>query len=207
MKSSARPQQVVLASGNPGKLAEFNTLLAHWSCEIIPQSALAVVPAEETGNTFVENALLKARAAAEQTGLPAIADDSGLSVDALEGAPGVYSARYAGAEATAADNNRKLLAAMADVPPAQRGARFHCALVYLRDADDQHPIICEAQWEGSILTAPYGDGGFGYDPIFRSQLHGCSAAALDNAQKNRDSHRGKALTALLKALDDEFCER
>ncbi|MEE4660849.1 MAG: non-canonical purine NTP pyrophosphatase, partial [Halieaceae bacterium] len=131
----------------------------------------------------------------------ALADDSGLSVDALDGAPGVYSARYAGESATDADNNRKLLTALQGVPEAERGARYHCALVYLRHPRDEQPIICEAHWEGRILEAPRGDGGFGYDPLFYSIDHGCSAAELSSDLKNRDSHRGKALQALLAALE------
>ena len=203
MKSSAEPRRVVLASGNRDKLAEFNALLAQWSYDVIPQSALDVVPAEETGSTFVENALLKARSAAQQSGLPALADDSGISVDALDGAPGIFSARYAGDTANPKANNLKLLDALQGVPPANRSARFHCALVFLHGPDDANPIICESEWEGRILLEPEGDGGFGYDPIFYSLEHGCSAAALDSETKNRDSHRGKALSALLAALAHE----
>ncbi len=204
MKSKRRPDRVVIASGNRGKLAEFAALLKNWHCEVIPQSALDVIPAEETGDSFVANALLKARAAAAQTGLPAIADDSGLEVDALNGAPGIYSARYAGEDAEDKDNNHKLLQALAGVAPADRSARYQCALVYCRHGDDSAPIICEARWEGSILTAASGDGGFGYDPLFYSVKHGVTAAQLEPAIKNRDSHRGQALRALLEALELEF---
>jgi XTP/dITP diphosphohydrolase len=204
VKTESRPARVVIASGNPGKLAEFSDLLGPWDCEAMPQSAFDVVPAEETGASFVENALLKANAASHQADLPAIADDSGLQVDALDGAPGIYSARFAGADATDADNNRKLLAALAGVPEAQRTARYHCALVYLRHWQDPNPIICQASWEGRILESPAGDGGFGYDPLFYSPEHGCTAAQLDRATKNRISHRGRALAALLAALEREF---
>lgn len=203
MKSKA-PQRVVIASSNRGKLAEFAELLAAWHSQILPQASLGVIPAEETGDSFVENALLKAHAAAHQTLLPAIADDSGLEVDALDGAPGIYSARYAGKDATDADNNRKLLGALEGIPAARRTARYHCALVYLRHWQDPNPIICQACWEGVILDAPRGDGGFGYDPLFYLPDHDCTAAQLDAGQKNRISHRGQAMAALLAALQREF---
>lgn len=204
MSSSGKPHRVVIASGNAGKLAEFSQLLAHWECEAVPQSEFEIPAVEETGDSFVENALLKAHAAAQYSGLPAIADDSGLEVDALAGAPGIYSARYAGADADDAANNRKLLAALQGIPEAARTARFHCALVYLRHWQDPNPVICQASWEGRILEAPAGEGGFGYDPLFFSPQQGCSAAELDRETKNRVSHRGQAMALLLSALEREL---
>ncbi len=191
---------VILASNNRGKLAEFNQLLAGCGLLVEAQAARGVPEAEETGLTFVENAILKARNAAVHTGLPAIADDSGLAVDALGGAPGVFSARYAGAEASDADNNARLLQALASVPAEQRGARYHCVLVYLRHADDPTPLICHGQWQGVILDAPRGSGGFGYDPLFFIPELGLSAAELEPATKNRLSHRGQAMAELLQQL-------
>jgi XTP/dITP diphosphohydrolase len=199
-----RPQRIVLASNNPGKLAEFAELLAGWDCEVLSQAALGVTAPEETGSSFVENALLKAHAAAHQTLLPAIADDSGLEVDALDGAPGIYSARFAGPGASDQENNRKLLEALDGVPEEQRTARYRCALVYLRHWQDPNPVICEASWEGRILEAPQGRGGFGYDPLFFIPELGCTAAELDAARKNRISHRGQALGSLLARLEQEF---
>lgn len=195
---------MVIASGNRGKLAEFDALLGNWHCDVVPQASLGVVPAEETGDSFVANALLKAHAAAHQALLPAIADDSGLEVDALAGEPGIYSARYAGPGATDARNNEKLLHALQGLPEQQRSARYRCALVYLRHWQDPNPIICEASWEGRILPRPQGTAGFGYDPLFYLPAQGCSAAELDAAEKNRLSHRGKAMAALLAALEREF---
>jgi XTP/dITP diphosphohydrolase len=197
------PARVVLASGNVGKLAEFNALLGDWRCEVVPQADFDTPEAAETGDSFVENALLKAHAAAHHCNLPAIADDSGLVVDALDGAPGIFSARYAGPEATDSDNNAKLLTAMAGLATAQRGARFHCALVYLRHWQDPNPIICQASWEGVILEQAEGDGGFGYDPLFYVPSHQCSSARLARDIKNRISHRGQALQHLLAALQQE----
>lgn len=194
-------QRVVLASNNKGKLREFADLLAGLHLDIIPQAQLGVNEAEETGLTFVENAIIKARHAARVTGLPAIADDSGIEVDALNGAPGIYSARYAGAGANDEANNRKLLQALADVPDAQRGARYRCIIVYMRHASDPTPIICEGSWEGRILAAPRGTGGFGYDPLFFVPTHHCSGGELDALEKNRISHRGQALSKLLNALN------
>lgn len=168
--------------------------------DLLPQSAFLVPEAEETGLTFVENALLKARNACRHTMLPAIGDDSGLGVDALEGEPGIYSSRYAGEYASDEDNNSLLLAELAGVPEEQRTARFHCVMVYLRHADDPTPIICQGTWEGRILAAADGDGGFGYDPVFHVQAEGCSAARLTPEDKNRLSHRGQALRQLLERL-------
>lgn len=192
--------RVVLASNNPGKLREFADLLAGLHLDIIPQAQLGVDEAEETGLTFVENAILKARHAARVTELPAIADDSGIEVDALNGAPGIYSARYAGPGANDQANNGKLLEALNGVPEAQRSARYQCLIVYMRHALDPTPIICRGSWEGRILPAPRGNGGFGYDPIFFVPTHNCSASELDAAEKNRISHRGQALRKLLEAL-------
>ena len=192
-------QRIVLASSNKGKVKEFSELLAGRDITVVPQSDFAVPDAEETGLTFVENAILKARNAAMHTGLPAIADDSGLEVDYLNGAPGIYSARYAG-DAGSAANNDKLLQALLDVPTGQRSARFQCVLIYLRHAEDPTPIICQGTWEGQILTAAQGDAGFGYDPLFFVPGEGCSAADLSAARKNELSHRGQALRCLLKAI-------
>lgn len=204
MSQDIKPHRVVIASGNRGKLAEFADLLAQWDCEAVPQSAFEIQPVDETGDSFVENALLKANAASHHSGLPAIADDSGLIVDALGGAPGIYSARYAGEQATDTDNNAKLLAALQGVPEEQRTARFHCALVFLRHWQDPNPVICQADWEGRILLEPAGVGGFGYDPLFFVPAEGSSAAELDSATKNRISHRGQAMAALLSALEQEL---
>ncbi|HEX5514340.1 MAG TPA: RdgB/HAM1 family non-canonical purine NTP pyrophosphatase [Gammaproteobacteria bacterium] len=192
--------KVIFASNNAGKTREVAAALAGLDIELVPQSQFQVVEAEETGLTFVENALLKARNACRQTGLPAIADDSGVEVDALNGAPGVYSARYAGPSADDAANNARLLRELADVPDAQRTARYQCVMVYLRHADDPTPIICQAAWEGLILREPRGEGGFGYDPLFWLAEPGQTAAELDLATKNQLSHRGQALRQLLAAL-------
>ncbi len=194
---------LVLASGNAGKLREFSHLLAPLGIEPIPQGQLGVSDAEETGLTFVENALIKARHAAEVTGLPALADDSGIEVDALGGEPGIYSARFAARRQQGSgdgDNNAALLAALEDVPEQARTARYWCVLVYLRHAADPVPIIVQASWEGRILDAPQGEGGFGYDPLFWLPEHGMTAAALDAETKNRLSHRGRAMQQLLEAL-------
>ena len=198
------PRQIVLASGNAGKLAELQALLAGFAVELIPQTALAVPEAEETGLTFIENALIKARHAAAHTGLPAIADDSGLAVDALGGAPGIYSARYAGPGATDADNNQRLLAELARHPEAPRSARFHCLLVFLRSADDPTPLIGEGCWEGEILMAPRGENGFGYDPLFLVPGEQCSSAELARERKNRISHRALAMQQFRQAWQQRY---
>lgn len=195
-------QPVVLASHNRKKLAELQALLQPLGWTAHPVAEFSQTVPEETAPSFVENALLKARHAAQVSGLPAIADDSGLEVDALKGAPGVYSARYAGAGASDADNNRKLLDALAGMPTAQRGARFICAIVLLRHADDPVPLIALGAWRGRILEAPQGAGGFGYDPLFYVPGQGCSAAELDVALKNRISHRAQAMTRLQELLRD-----
>jgi XTP/dITP diphosphohydrolase len=194
--------RVVLASGNRGKLAEFAGLLAGSGLEVVAQRDLGVADVEETGATFVENALLKARHAARLTGLPALADDSGLCVAHLGGAPGLYSARYAGAHGDAAANRDKLLHALEGVPTARRGAFFICVLVLLRAADDPAPLIAEGRWHGVVLERERGDGGFGYDPLFLPAGQTRSAAELEPALKNRLSHRGQALAAMRARLDD-----
>jgi XTP/dITP diphosphohydrolase len=193
-------KQVVLASSNPGKVREINELLADLALNVVPQSEYGVTDAEETGLTFVENAILKARNAALHTGLPAIADDSGIEVDALNGAPGIYSARYAGTGAGDRANLEKLLAELAGVPEEKRTARFQCLMVYLRHAHDPVPLICQGTWEGRILLAPRGDNGFGYDPVFYVPTHDCSSAELPPEIKNTLSHRGQALRNLLATL-------
>ncbi|MEP4557575.1 RdgB/HAM1 family non-canonical purine NTP pyrophosphatase [Cobetia amphilecti] len=194
---------LVLASGNAGKLREFSHLLAPLGIEPMPQGQLGVSDAEETGLTFVENALIKARHATEVTGLPALSDDSGIEVDALGGEPGIYSARFAARRQQGSgdgDNNAALLAALEGVPEQARTARYWCVLVYLRHAADPVPIIVQASWEGRVLDAPQGEGGFGYDPLFWLPEHGMTAAALDAETKNRLSHRGRAMQQLLEAL-------
>lgn len=195
-------KRVVLASGNAGKLAELGELLADSDIELVSQGALGVDDAEETGGTFVENAILKARHAARTTGLPALADDSGLCVAALGGGPGLFSARYAGRHGDAAANNAKLLAALADTPEAARDAFFICVLVLLRHADDPAPLIAEGRWTGRILAAPRGMAGFGYDPLFLPDGMHQSAAELDAEAKNHLSHRGQALLRLRILMAD-----
>ena len=192
--------KLVLASGNAGKLRELRALLATDGFGLHAQSEFGVVDIDETGLTFVENALLKARHAARATGLPALADDSGLCVDALGGAPGLYSARFAGMHGDAQANNSKLLGLLGDLPDGQRGAHFHAVIVLLRHAEDPQPLIAEGSWHGRILHAPRGGGGFGYDPVFFDPVHAASAAELDPALKNRISHRGQALAALRERL-------
>lgn len=195
--------KVVLASHNAGKIREFETLLKPFHLDLIAQADLGVNDIEETGLTFVENALLKARHAAKMTGLPALADDSGLAVSALGGAPGIYSARYAGKAANAERNIAKLLTALKDVPDDKRDAQFHCVLVFLMHEHDPTPLICEGSWSGSILHAPKGEEGFGYDPIFFVPTEKKTAAELPLTLKNKISHRGKALQLLLKALAEK----
>jgi XTP/dITP diphosphohydrolase len=194
--------KLVVASSNAGKLAEFRDLLGDSDYQFVTQGELGVADVDETGLTFVENALLKARNAARATGLPALADDSGLCVDALGGAPGLYSARYAGPQGDAQANIAKLLEAMKDVPPAQRGAHFIAVIVLLRHADDPQPIIAEGRWSGVILESPRGNGGFGYDPVFLDPENNLSAAEFEPAIKNRLSHRGRALALLRQKLAD-----
>lgn len=193
-------QKVVLATGNAGKVRELADKLAAFGLDIVAQTECGVEPAEETGLTFIENALLKARHAAAITGLPAIADDSGLAVDALGGAPGIYSARYAGAEASDRQNIDKLLEAMENVADGQRQAQFHCVLVYLRHAEDPTPLVFHGCWQGEIARAVSGEGGFGYDPVFFVPALGKTAAELSKEEKRAVSHRGKALALLLEAM-------
>lgn len=201
MSARTRAGHWVIATSNAGKIDEFQALLAEAGIELVAQGALGIASPPETGPTFVENALIKARHAAQATGLPAIADDSGLVVDALRGAPGIYSARYAGVASSSADNVVKLLAAMREVPSSRRQAHFHCAVVALMDAADPAPFIAEGFWVGEIAAAPAGEGGFGYDPVFFDPVLGITAGELDAATKNRVSHRGQALRRLANWLD------
>jgi XTP/dITP diphosphohydrolase len=192
--------RLVLASGNAGKLIEIREVLGDLAIELIGQGELGVEDADETGATFVENAILKARHAARITGLPALGDDSGICVDALGGAPGLLSARYAGSHGDSTANIAKLLDALKDVAEARRSAHFFCVIVVLRHADDPAPLIAEGRWHGRILDAPRGTGGFGYDPVFFDPQRNAGAAELDPAEKNRISHRGQALFCLREIL-------
>ncbi len=193
-------KQLVLASGNQKKLLEIASIMQPFGYQLIRQADLGVVDAEETGTTFVENAIIKARHAAQHTGLPAVADDSGIEVDALQGAPGVYSARFAGKDATDDSNNALLVEKLSNTAEAERSARFRAVIVFMRDARDASPIICEGSWEGVITLEPRGQGGFGYDPYFYLPELGCTAAQLPAEQKNRISHRGQALARLQQRL-------
>ena len=195
--------KIVLASGNQGKLNELREMLAPLGLEVLSQADFDISPAEETAPTFIENALLKARHVAKETGLAAIADDSGLAVDALGGAPGIYSARYAGEHGNDAANNAKLLKELENTPEPKRTASFRCALVLVRSEKDPVPIICEGIWEGCILFEPRGTNGFGYDPLFYVPEMNCSSAELDKVTKNRLSHRGLAMQKLLSRLETE----
>jgi XTP/dITP diphosphohydrolase len=186
-------RKIVLASGNKGKLKEFAQLFSTMDIEVVPQSDFNVPEAEESGLSFVENAIIKARNAAKHTGLPAIADDSGIEVDALQGKPGIYSARFAGADASDQDNLDYLLSSLKDTPEDKRTARYQCLLVYMQHEADPTPLICQASWEGRILSSAVGDGGFGYDPIFWVEETQCSSAELSAEQKHAISHRGKAI--------------
>lgn len=192
--------KLVLATGNQGKVKEMASLLADFGFDVVAQSDFNVSEVAETGTTFIENAIIKARHAAKETGCAAIADDSGLEVDFLQGAPGIYSARFAGEGATDAENIDKLLTAMDGVPEAQRSARFHCVLVMMRHENDPTPLVCHCSWEGSILTQRHGDNGFGYDPIFWVPEDQCASAQLDPSRKKQLSHRGKALQQLFSVL-------
>lgn len=192
--------RVVLATANLKKLTELQALVAPLGLDVVPQSQFTRESVEETGLSFVENAILKARHAARVSGLPAIADDSGIEVDALQGAPGIYSARYAGADASDQANLDKLLVALRDVPADKRTARYRCALVFMRWDLDPSPEICQAGWEGVLIDTPRGTGGFGYDPIFKLRDRDATAAELPPEEKNRISHRGQALRALVASL-------
>lgn len=192
--------KIVLATGNQGKVLEFQSLLAPMNIEVIPQSEFNVGSVAETGLSFIENAIIKARHASKLSQLPAIADDSGLAVDALNGRPGIYSARFAGGDATDADNNNLLLEQLALAPNLPRTARFHCVLAYLRHWEDPTPLICHGVWEGEIAAKPDGDNGFGYDPLFYIPELKTTSAQLDKATKNSISHRGKAMQQLLQIL-------
>jgi XTP/dITP diphosphohydrolase len=196
--------RIVLASNNAGKVREINQLLSGGRMGVVPQSEFGVTEADETGLTFVENAILKARHASRFSGLPAIADDSGIEVDALRGAPGIYSARFAGPGASDEDNVNKLLAELAGVSDTERTARFQCLMVYMRHAEDPTPLICQGTWEGRILREPRGENGFGYDPVFLVPERDLSAAELDPDTKNRLSHRGQALRKLATALGQDI---
>ena len=193
-------EKIVLASNNAGKVGEINQLLASQQITVVAQKEFEIPDAVEDGLSFVENAIKKARHAARLSGLPAIADDSGIEVDALHGAPGIYSARFAGEGASDQANLEKLLAELSEVPEDQRSARFQCLMVYMRHAEDPTPIICQGTWEGSILFEPRGDNGFGYDPVFYVPTHRCSSAELPAEVKNSLSHRGQALRKLLEEL-------
>ncbi|MGF1739040.1 XTP/dITP diphosphatase [Photobacterium satsumensis] len=194
--------KLVLATGNQGKVKEMASLLADFGFDVVAQSDYNVSSVAETGTTFIENAIIKARHAAKETGLPAIADDSGLEVDYLKGAPGIYSARFAGENASDEENLHKLLKEMEGVAPEQRTARFHCVLVMMRHENDPTPLVCHGSWEGQILTEAHGENGFGYDPIFWVPEDQCSSAELEPARKKQLSHRGKALTKLFAALKE-----
>jgi len=200
MSGAADRERLVLATGNPGKIREFTALLSPAGIEVLAQSRWDVPECDETGLSFVENAILKARNAARHTGLPALADDSGIEVDALHGRPGIYSARYSGPDGDDAANNAKLLSELAGVPDAQRTARFRCAMAFLQHAEDPSPILAEGTWEGRIARAPAGSGGFGYDAVFYVPDHGCNAAELPAEIKNRISHRAQAVRAMVDHL-------
>jgi len=197
------PVKMVFASGNRGKLAEVARLLGAYDVEIVPQSDFGIEGAVEDGKTFAANSLIKARHAANGSGLPAIADDSGLAVDALDGAPGVYSARYAGPDATDDGNIDKLLSALAGVAAGERGAAFHCAASFVDPAGGE-PLVAEGVWRGNILESRQGSGGFGYDPVFFDPVSGKSAALMSAAEKNAVSHRGQALAALVAAIEARY---
>ncbi|MFO6422732.1 XTP/dITP diphosphatase [Motilimonas sp. KMU-193] len=197
-------KQLVLATGNLGKVKELADMLAPYDLEVLPQSHFNVSEVAETGTTFVENAIIKARHAAYVTGLPAIADDSGLEVDFLKGAPGIYSARFAGPHANDKTNIDKLLQELDGVPESQRSARFHCVLVLMAHADDPTPVICHGTWEGFITTTPHGENGFGYDPVFFVPSEGKVSAELSKERKNQLSHRGKALQLLSTKINKKL---
>ncbi|MFV8460489.1 XTP/dITP diphosphatase [Vibrio campbellii] len=195
--------KIVLATGNQGKVREMADILSEFGFDVVAQSEFNVSEVAETGTTFIENAIIKARHAAKETGLPAIADDSGLEVDYLNGAPGIYSARYSGEGATDKQNIEKLLDAMQGVETEKRTARFHCVLVLMRHENDPTPLVCHGKWEGQILTEEHGENGFGYDPVFFVPEDNCASAELNPSRKKQLSHRGKALASLFKALKEQ----
>jgi len=197
---SSSTLDIVLASSNPGKIKELTHLVSDLPINLRPQSDFDIEDAEETGLSFIENAIIKARHAAEKSGLMALADDSGLVVNALGGKPGIYSARYAGTNANAQNNIQKLLLELEQVPPSERQAKFVCVLALFHYPSDPSPLICQGEWEGEILLSPRGDNGFGYDPIFWVPTHQCSAAELSGDIKNKISHRAKAFRALHEAF-------
>ncbi len=205
--NSAKKTTIVLATGNQGKVKELSSLLENLPVTIVPQSDFNLDEVAETGTTFIENAIIKARYAAEKTGFAAIADDSGLAVDALNGAPGIYSARYAGENANDQANNQKLLSALENTKETQRTARFHCVLVYMQNADDPTPLVCHGVWEGFITKAPQGDMGFGYDPLFYVPQYKATSAQLARKLKNTISHRAQALKLLLPLLTEKLSAR
>jgi len=205
-KASTKSNRIVLASGNAGKLREIAQLLEGLNLEILPQSEFDVSEIEETGLTFVDNAILKARNAAHHTGLPAIADDSGIAVDVLRGRPGIYSARFAGVGATDEENLEKLIRMVKPFPDEERTARFICSMVYIRHEEDHVPVIAEGVWEGQLITESKGDNGFGYDPIFYLSSHQCTSAELPPEIKNKLSHRGQALRKLLGQLTSLYSD-
>ncbi len=196
-------KEIMLASNNPGKCLELQQLFEPLSIRLIPQGKRGLSSVEETGLSFVENAILKARHAAQATGLPALADDSGISVDYLQGAPGIYSARFGGVPGDDQNNNKTLLKALEGVPKEKRQASFHCVLVYMQHAEDPTPLIAHGQWDGVILDAPAGKNGFGYDPIFYIPEHQCASAELPTAIKHQMSHRAKALQQLMQKFPKE----
>jgi len=199
-----RPQQIVLASGNKKKLKELGGILSQFDVTLTPQSEFQVTDAVEDGLTFVENAIKKARHACLATGKPAISDDSGIEVDHLKGAPGIYSARFAGENASDDDNLNKLLIELNAVEPSQRTARYQCVIVYMSHAKDPTPLICQASWEGLLLNEKKGSGGFGYDPIFFCPENNKTAAEMTGDEKSAISHRGKALAIFQKAFNDLY---
>ncbi len=197
-------KKIIIASGNKGKLREFNQILQKFAFEVTPQSQHQVPEVAETGLSFVENALIKARNAVQHTGFPAISDDSGIEIDALDGSPGIYSARFAGENATDDDNNKLLVKKLTNIAEEERTARYHCVIVYMQHANDPMPLICQGSWEGKILLKPRGQNGFGYDPFFYVPTHNCTAAELLPEVKNQLSHRGQALRALQMRLQQDY---
>ncbi len=202
---TAKPQKIVLATGNLNKVKEINAIVESIPVVVLPQSQFQIKEAVETGTTFIENAIIKARNASEQTGLPAIADDSGIEVDALNGEPGVYSSRYSGPDSNDQKNLEKLIENIKNVPEERRSCRYWCVMVYLKHAKDPTPVVCQASWEGQLITTPMGSNGFGYDPIFWIPSQKATAAQITLEQKNSMSHRAKALKMLFAHLQEIYC--